>query len=824
MNLPEFCVKRPVAILMICLAVVLVGVISLVKLPVELMPNYAPGDISIFVNIRGGMPPQEVENTVARPLEEAVGDVSYLRDVISISEEGRCRVALRFEPGVNMDYVSIEVREKIAAVGDRLPRECERPVIAKFEQSDAPVLIVALAGGGLTPEKLRKLVDEGIKDRLMRVSGVANVEVGGGRERKIVVDVNDQALAAYNLPMRALVNALGEGNLSLLVGEHSDNNRRYLLRVAGEFASLEDIKNLPIGGTRYSSVIRVKDVARVEDSYLEATSFARVNNMQVVSLYVQKESSANTIKVCDAVLKELRKIETDLEFNRSSLKFVTTYNQAEAIKRAIAAVKRSLLTGALLATLVLFLFLRDLRTIFVIFITIPVSLLAAFAMMYLLPQTITLNIMTLSGLALGVGMLVDSAVVVLENIMKLREGGMPLARAIPQGASQMLLAIVASTLATVVVFFPIAFVNKEIRIIYAGFALTVIFSLIASLAAALTIVPVVYAQLTRRLADATVPVRAAHRRLKAAYRHILVKVVRARLEVVLSVFLLFTAAVLILAFFIPKEFIGSTQEEDFTVFVELPTGAKLDISNMAVREIEAVLAKTREVKTFSSRIEPWSSKIYVKLASAGERTRSTEQIVARLRPAVKEIEKKYKEAFIYFEQPQAVESNEVIVEIYGYNYDTLSGLAVKMLNVAEKVKGLKELKIRWRKGRPEWQVVVNRQKAALFGLTVEDVAQALHSQLRGLRATLYHAQGKEVEVVSRFEERARNTLGKLKRMPLALKGGGAIYLEQVAEFSPRMAPGKIWRKNKQRLWCCNREAYRKRRKTCITFPRQKHTV
>ena len=798
MKIVEFCVKRPVAILMAYLAIVLIGIISLTRLPVELMPNYSLGDISIFVNIRGGMPPQEVENMVARPIEEAVGDVTHLRDIISISEEGRCRVAMRFEPGVNMDYAAIEVREKMASIKDKFPRECERPVIAKFEQSDAPVLIVALAGPGYTPEKLRKLVDDGIKDRLMRIEGVANVEVGGGRERKIMVDVDEAAIKARNIPMSAVVNALGAGNLNLLVGEHSDENKRYLLRVTGQFENIQDIKNIAVSSSESGSLVRLRDIAKVEDSYLEPSSFARVNNLQVVSLYIQKETNANTIKVCDRVLSELKKVDKDLGLESLGIKFVLTYNQAEAIKRAIDSVKNSLLLGAILATLVLFLFLRDFKSILVIFVTIPVSVIAAFAMMYLSPQTITLNIMTLSGLALGVGMLVDSSVVVIENIIQTNQKGMPIGKAIIEGANEMMLAIIASTMTNVVVFIPIAFVNNEIRIIYAGFALTVVFSLVASLVAAITLVPVMYAQLVKKFAVREAPVNAV-KGIHRAYRKILAQALRVRVFVVGLVAVFFVIAILVLAFFVPKEFIGSAQEEDFTVFVELPTGAKLDISNHAVHDIEKILGENKNIKTFSSRIEPWSSKIYVKLVSAKERSQSIAQIIEKLRNPVKEVENRYKEAFIYFEQPQSVETNEIITEIYGYDYDTLSNLAVKMISAAEKVKGLKDLKIRWRKGRPEWRIIVSRERAALFGLTVEDVAQTLHSQIRGLRATLFHTQGKEIEVVSRFEEGSRNTLDKLKRLPIELKGGTTIYLEQIADFTPQMAPGKIWRKNKQRM-------------------------
>jgi HAE1 family hydrophobic/amphiphilic exporter-1 len=798
MSLPALCVKRPVAVLMAAITVAVIGVIGFCRLPVDLMPNYNMGDISIFVNIRGGMPPQEIESMVAKPIEDAVSDVGHLRDVISICEEGRARVALRFQGGANLDYAVIEVREKIAAIRDKLPREAERPVIAKFEQSDAPVIILAFAGSGQTTERLRKIVDTQIKDRILRISGVANVEIGGGRERKIMIDVDEKALSAYKVPMSVLVRALGAGNLNLLVGEKEAQDKRYLLRVTGEFDSIEAIGELPLLRKDDSSVVRLKDVAKVSDSYLEASSYARVNNSQVVSLYIQKETNANTIKVCEALAAEFENIKKDLHFSDQGLKFIVTYNQSEAIKRAIDSVRNSLIFGAILATMVLFFFLRDIRSILVIFTTIPFSLAVAFMLMYLFPGQIGLNIMTLSGLALGVGMLLDNSVVVLENILKLKNEKVERFKAIVGGTNEMSLAIVASTLTSIVVFLPITFVNPEIRIIYSGFALTVVFSLLASLLVAVTIVPVAYDVLTRHEKLVDNPY-AGFRVMRAKYRKFLGLILRFRFEAIVGVGLLFIVSLLVFNRFIPKEFIGAVQEDDFTIFIELPTGAKLDISNNAVAELENILHENKDVKTFSSRIESWSSKIYVKLRSPNDRSHSSLQVIDALRPVVKNVEKKYKEAFIYFEQPQSVETNEILVEIYGYDYSTLSSLAVKMISAAEKVKGLSDLKIRWRKGRPEWKVVVDRQKAALYGLTVEDVAQTLHSQMRGLRATLYHTQGREVEVVSRFQEESRNTLSKLKRMPIELQRGGTIYLEQVADFIPDIAAGKIWRKNKNRM-------------------------
>lgn len=810
MSLPKISVQRPVAVLMVFVAIILIGLISLSRLPVELMPNYSFGDISIFVNVRGGMPPQEIETMIAKPIEEAVSDVSFLRDVISISEEGRCRIAMKFEPGINMDYAALEVRERIARIKSELPKESERPVIAKFEQSDMPVLITALAGSGQTPEQLRRFVDEKIKDRIMRVDGVANVDIGGGRERKIIVDIDEVKLAANKIPMQQVVSALGSSNLNLLVGEwEKGGESRYLLRVMGEFDDVESIKNLPVSSSSdYKSAVRLRDIASVKDSYLKAKSFARLNSAQVVSLYIQKESTANTIKVCESVLKAMDKMVVDFKMERSGISFVTTYNQSEGIKRAIKSVKNALVWGGLLAAIVLLFFLRDLRSLCVVTITIPVSVLVTFALMYLYPQGITLNIMTLSGLALGIGMLVDNAVVVLENILRLKAKGETGLKAIVKASDEMQLAIIASTITTVIVFLPIVFVNKEIRILYSGFALTVVFSLIASLAAAITLVPMLYSKISNKAKDDTDFIK-KDSVLKKSYKNTLVSIVRHRLLFVALVFILFFISVWVFNVFVPKEFIGTTQQEDFTAFVELPTGAKIGVSDEAVGELESMLKDVPEIKTVSSRVEPWSSKVYVKLKPLRKRKKSTQQVISYLRPKLREIEKKFKDAFIYFEQPQQVESNEVLVEIYGHDYETLSSLAVKMLSAVETIPGLTDLKIRWRKGRPEWQVIVSREKAALFGLTIEDVSQSLHGQMRGLRATAFHTGGKEVEVISRLEEESRDTLGKLKKIPVDLPGGGVIFLEQIAEFEPSIGPGKIWRKNKNRMIqiSANRGAY-----------------
>jgi hydrophobic/amphiphilic exporter-1 (mainly G- bacteria), HAE1 family len=812
MGLPSFSVKRPITVAMIFSGIIIVGLISLTRLPIELLPNFSFGDISIFINIRGGIPPEEVEELVTKPIEEAVGSVSHLRNLISISEEARSRVVMRFEPGINMNYALLEVREKFSRIRSKLPPQIEKPVIAKFEQQDRPVMIVAATGLGYTPEILRKIVDGSIKDRILRVDGVANVDVGGGRERKILVEVDQRKLQGYNLPIGRVIDALNVNNIDLLLGAYDKRRDKYLIRVTGGFKSIQDIENIGVFATPSKSIIRVKDIADVKDSYLEAQSYARVNILPVVSLYIQKESEANTVEVSSGIRESLAELKESGILD-PKIRLIETYNQATNIRQAIDGVKKTLLWGALFAILVLWLFLMDIRSTFIIAVSIPISVIGTFMCMYFFK--ITLNIMTLSGLAIGVGMLVDSSVVVLENIHRLKEKGLKIIQAVVEGTQEMILAITSGTITTIVVFLPIIFISKDIRILYMGLALTVAFSLIASLFVALSLVPMLSAYLPdinwrgifkfKKNKDPETSIRPLHRRkpiienIKKSYRRLLVKGLRNRYLVAFITLVIFCGALYLLVFRIEKEFVGTADQEDFTIFIELPTGAKLDISDQAVSGIERILETIPEIKQFSSRIEKWSSKIYVKLVSLGQRTRATKEVIEDLRARVEDVERKFREAFIYFEEAEEAETNEIIIDIFGYDYNTLNEIAVSMLTRMQAIPGLIDLKIRWRKGRPEWSLKVNRKKAALYGLTVDDIANTVHAQMRGLRATLYHTEANEVEVIARLQEKDRRTLDQLRKLTIVNQDGVTVYLEQVVDFEPGIGPSKIWRKNKARM-------------------------
>ncbi|MFH2137262.1 MAG: efflux RND transporter permease subunit [Candidatus Omnitrophota bacterium] len=817
MSLPRYSVNKPITIMMIFFAVLILGSVSLQELPVELMPNTSFGNVTIFINVRGGIPPVEIEERITRPVEEAVSSVSHIKSIESTSEEASATIVIKFEPGTNMDFAALEVREKFARVKNDLPPEIEKPVIAKYEYSDVPVMILAMTGGKrYTPEMLGKIVDESLKSRLERINGVADVEIGGRRERKILVEIAQEKLDAYNMPISKLINVLGANNLNLLAGDVERQSDKFLARIIGEYHDVEDIKNMGIASTQGGTIIRLKDLANVKDSYLEATSYARTNLAPTVSVYVQKESMANTLRVTAEIVKEIEEFKKYEDLPRRGIRLIPVYNQGDFIQKAIKDVQSSLLFGAFLAILVLWLFLKDIGSTITVGIAIPTAIICTFILMYV--QKLTVNVMTLSGLALGSGMLVDNAIVVLDNISKKRQTDMDSTEAVIQGAEEMWLAIFASTLTTVIVFLPFIFVNKEIRLMYQGLAVTIVYALLASLFVAVTLVPV----LTNWLKPKKIPTdeepeeerlfievdkkeeevkkRKARmgelfKKVQRTYRFLLGKILRFRIYLVIAVFCVFGISFYVFSERLGMEFLGKTQENEFTIFVELPTGAKLDISDQVIKQVEDILAEVPEIKTLSSRIKPWSSRVFVKLVPLSERERSNREVINALREKVRDIPN----AFIYFEEPQSMASKELFIEIYGYDYNTLRQIAINISKRLSQIQGLVDVKIRMREKRPELLAEIDKAKAIKWGLSVSDISETIHAKMRGLVATQYHSEAKEIETIARLRREDRKTFDDVHKLTLITNDGNIVYFEQLAKFKPGEGPTEIWRKNKQRM-------------------------
>ncbi|MFC2140517.1 efflux RND transporter permease subunit, partial [Candidatus Auribacterota bacterium] len=805
MSLSTFAVKRPVTMMMLYSAFILLGLIALTAIPVELMPDIASKRITVMISMRGGMPPTEIESMVTTKVEDAVGTVSNMEQVLSVAKKSRATISITFKPGTNMDFAGLEVREKFAKVKNKLPSNIEKPVIARYDENDAPVVIMALSSQKYNVEEMRKMVDSFIKEKLLKANGVANINVGGGKEQKILVEMNQERIQAYKLPVKTITSKIGISNLNLLSGEMDQETDKYAIRAMGEFNSVKEIEEVVIKTTPQGSVIRLKDVAIVKDGFADAKSYSRVNNRSVVTLYIQKESSANTISVSKNIARAIEKeIKPKL---KQGIRLMIISDQAVFIKEAIDNVTTSLFYGAVLAVIILLIFLKDIKTTFVITASIPTSLVMTFMLMR--SCDITLNVMTLSGLALGIGMLLDNSIVVLENIFNKKEKGIEKEEAAIQGSEEIFLEIVASTITTVIVFVPIVFINEKIRLMYQGLALTVTFSLVSSLFVSLSLVPMLSGRIDIKQKVAKSKKSRENKfskllkylpRPQVLYRKTIAFILRYRMLALFAVSILLFIS-LGLGKMLKVEMMESSERSKFTIFIELPDGAKLDVSDIVVKDIENLLKdknKYPEIDTVTSKVEGWSSKVYVELVPLAKRTKTTSQVIETLRPILSQVGKA-QDTFVYFSGAESSGAKEVMIDVYGFNYDTLKELAYKIAGILGKMDFLVDTKIRTSEGRPQMELKVDRKSAAYFGLTVQDIADSLHCQLRGLKATAYHTEAREIETICRLQEKYRAKLKDLHNVTLVTPTNEQVYLKQIVKFENSLAPSEIYRKNKSRM-------------------------
>jgi len=835
-------------------------------MPVDLMPAGDSGMLTIFVGIRGGLSPEDIESLVTKPIEEEMAALPQLQDMISVSRKERSVISLIFKAGTDSSRVALEVQERLSKISGKLPKEIEKPVVARYLENQSPVIILAMSSKHFTPEQMRDIADNQFKPLLKRVDGVANVEIGGGRERKILVEFDQNRLEAYAISIRQVIAQIGSNNLNILAGKFEDKRESYFVRTLGAFRTLEDIGNLPIAVTKEGSRIRLKDIAEIRDFYLEAKSYSRLNREPAVSAYIQKEALANTISTVEKIKEVKEEFKKNLD-PRITLSVVS--DQSVAIKKALKNVRNALAEGALLAGFILLIFLRDILFSAIILISIPLSFIVALAFMHLFG--LSLNVMTISGLALASGMIVDDSIVVLENIIRhkrklfrssghLSSGENVAGMDLPESprtkisifaTHELGLALTASTLTKIIVFLPILFLNPQVRMLYWGLSITITSALLISLLVSITMIPCLSENISKKwfkesaffstyfwlfvrnkfnrlrsglsrfIGRSQGFIRNLYKRKKTdpdwvfptdssphlfrmrgvfkTYRRWVSLAIRRRVGIAFSLgFVLLGCGVLY--GFLDKEFVGTTEENEFIIFIELPSGAKLEVSDKVVRPVEKMLNDIPEVKksvkTTIARVEGWSSKIYVTLLEREARLRSAREVIGFLRPRVSKIGEEY-DAFIYFSEPTS--SKEFIIEVFGADYNQLRDLSVEIAQRLEKVEGLTDIKLRYKPGRPEVRIEVDREKASLFGLRIQDISESLHAKIRGLRATYFLTPTAQVETVARLQEQYRKTLEQVENLSMVNPQGTIVPILQFADFEFGLTPSEVWRKNRERM-------------------------
>ncbi|MFW5857721.1 MAG: efflux RND transporter permease subunit, partial [Planctomycetota bacterium] len=646
MNVSGFSVRRPVFTVMATLIVILLGIVSLTRLPVDLMPDITYPTLSVTATYQNASA-EEMEELVTRPLEEALSAVPGVEEVTSSSAEGMTNLRISFVWGTDLDAAANDLRDRLDRVSDRLPEEASRPLLRKFDLASFPVLILG-ASSDLDPVTTRRIIEEQVKYRIERVPGVASLDIWGGQEREIQVDLDLDRVRAYGLPLNPLIARLRAANIDRPAGSLRQGNLDLRVRVPGSYRSLDELAETVVL-ERENNPVLLRDVATVRDDIEKATRIVRVNGKPGVRLSISKQSGTNTVDVAQAALVEIERINRDIP----QIEILPIIDSSEYIQSSIRNVGSAALWGGALAVLVLLFFLRDARSTAVIAVSIPVSIVATFVMIYF--GDFTLNLMTLGGLALGIGMLVDNAIVVLENVSRRRGDGLPPLEAATDGAAEVTSAIVASTLTTMVVFLPLIFMRGMAGVMFKQFSFVVAFSLLCSLVTAMTLVPMLASRLLG--ARASVPdgagvgdrvfrwSAARFEETELAYKRLLHAALNHRALVILSAALVLGGSGW-LATRVGSELMPMADEGEIRVYGEMEVGAALDVMDRTFRTMaEVIRRETPEIESMVSSMGGggWrasgghTGQFRISLVPQEERTRSSEAVANHLRAKLSRI-------------------------------------------------------------------------------------------------------------------------------------------------------------------------------------------
>lgn len=812
MNLTALCLRRPVATCMAVLIVVILGVISFLKIPVDLLPEITFPRVTVSTNYPN-VGPLEMETLVTVPVEKAVSSVEGVEDITSTSVEGRSQVRVSFGWNKNLEVAVSDIRARIDRIRDDLPPGAEAPVVSKYDVNASPIMFIGVSGQ-MDPVALRTFVEEEIRYRLERVAGVAAADIRGGLEREIHVQLSRDRLKAFNLSADQVIRALRASNVNLPAGSLGRAHLEVSVRTLGEFTNLDQLRNTVVA-TRDGTPIYVKDLGQVEDSFKDLNHEVRIHGSHAVVISLLRQPSANTIAVVDRVKQAIENINRELP----AVKVTVLRENAHYIRNAVDNVTLAAVWGGMLALCVLLFFLRSLRSTVVIATAIPISIVATFALMYF--QGFSINIISFGGLALGIGLLLDNSVVVLENIYRHHEAGTERREAVLRGTREVAGAITASTLTTVVVFLPLIFVPGSAGILFKQLAWVVFFSLAASLMVALTVVPVLahhllgrpgQARTGRFLSRLSRAGSSSQTGLDNVYQGLLRWCLRHRFTVVAAAALLLSSS-LFLYQGIGSEFMPRADEGNVLILAETEAGSKIEETDRAFRQLEAIVNQevTEPYRNFTHFGQfGWRARgknnghVHIWLGSRNTRERSDQDIVRALRRRVGEVpgvraRVRASSGLWIFRRLGFSDNDNLDVRIRGHDLGQLQRLARQVKSTMEGVDGIAGVRISRQGGQPEMGIRVDRERAASLGIPVETIARGLQASLGGTRATFYREGGNEYDVRVRLGDDDRANLSALLDQSVSDGSGRVLSLKNLVRLEERRGPMSIQRLNQERV-------------------------
>ncbi|NNF16485.1 MAG: efflux RND transporter permease subunit [Gammaproteobacteria bacterium] len=845
MRLVDIATERRITVLMVTLAIVLFGLVSLSRLRVNLLPDLSYPTITVRTELLGAAP-LEIENLISKPIEESVGVIKNVRRVLSVSRSGQSDVIIEFIWGTEMDFAGVDVREKLDLLD--LPDEAARPLLLRFDPSNDPILRASLSKnpaspGAITETQLRyyrQIAEEQIKNALESVEGTAAVKVSGGLEEEIQVLVDQQRIAQLGISIGQINERLRAENVNLSGGRLEDGTQRYLVRTINEFKSIDEIGDaiIPTAGPQ---TVYLRDIATITNGNKERQAITRVNGRESVELAIYKEGDANTVHVAEKIktaMKEIRKSLPD------DMQLDLMYDESVFISGAVKQVQTAAAIGGLLAILVLYFFLRNFRSTVLIAIAIPVSVIGTFILMYL--NDVTLNIMSLGGIALAIGLLVDNSIVVLENIFRNRESGMDIYTAARTGTSEVAGAVIAATLTTIAVFFPMVFITGIAGQLFRDQALTVTFALLFSLLVALTLIPmlsgwegkkhyhdhddlrppniitrllsrivrffglgvVLIAKILRILSTPFVYLfQGINSGAARLYKPALAWSLRHRLAVIGGAVVLFAGAMSLLPR-LGTELIPQLSQGEFIVDLRLPAGTTLEQSDATVQKAFAA-AQNLEHLDVGFSVAGSGNRLDASPVDSGENTATLnirlkssatsadeETAMAIMRDQISSLAGvQYK-----FSRPELFTfSTPIELEITGFDLAQLERASDLLVQDLRKNDRFADIKTTVENGNPEIQVVFDHERIHQLGLVARDVADTLVAKVRGSVATRYSIRDRKVDILVRSVNAEDATIEQLRNLIINPLSARPVTLSTVADVSVAMGPTEIRRSDQERV-------------------------
>ena len=814
MNLPGFSVRRPIFTTMVVLIIITIGSVSLDRLRIDYLPTIELPTLDIRTNYEGASP-EVMERLVTQILEEIVATVPGVEEMSSQSSEGRSSISVRFVWNTDIDTAALDVTSKIEDEINELPDNIVRPRIRKFDIGSFPVVLLGISSD-LDPVELTQLIENQIRYRFARIPGVAQVDVWGGFDREVRIELDPDRIKALGLPFDKVIKAIRDANLELPAGKIEMGRFEVTLSLPSEFVDMNQIRDTIISN-QDGTLIRLSQIAEVKDTYTKLRRIIRVNGRRGIRVAIRKQANANTVEVSRQILSEIES--ANKAFPR--IRIVPVINQGNFIERSIANVTKSVLYGGGLAIVVLLFFLRSITSTLIISLSIPISLVATFALIYF--GGFTLNLMSLGGLALGVGMMVDSSIVVLENISRRKNeyNEHPVEGSV-KGAMEVSSAIVASTLTTLVIFLPLVFVRGVSGILFQELAYVVMFSLVCSLLIALSLVPMLSArfmttQNRNKDFESTIVGRLSkgsdrlYQKFSNQYRDFLLGVLNHRFIAVLTAVAALAGSLLLVPY-IGTEFIPPSDEGEIRVTGEMELGTRLDLIDRQSRIMERIVsdsvpeAVSSVVSVGASGRRPNAmsrSQINLSLTPSMERQRSNTQIAIDLR---KSLDGKIPAMKIRTRAPQGQFLLERIlggndgltIEVIGFELFILEALARKVSEAINDIPGITDVETDKLDGIPRQEVRIDRDKIGDLGLSVSDVAKAIETAVAGSNAGEFRVDGNSYRIFVQLKDAEKRSIDEILDLTLTTASGNLVPLKSFVTTQPGIGPILIDRRNQQR--------------------------